>query len=92
MDSTYHVINKEFDINEPDMPPDDLVLEAFGDVIDVVDTEGVWTFKGNYEFNFWIDSERPRIIICNAYVMVNPDDTNDSSTEPYCYYYEITKE
>lgn len=92
MDTVYKVIKREFDLNESDMPPDDWVLEAFGDVIDVVDTEGVWTFKGNYEYNFWIDADRPQIIICNAYVMVNPDDEADFRTENYCYHYEITKE
>lgn len=92
MDNAYHVIKRKFDLNEPDMPPDDLVLEAFGDVIDIVNTEGVWTFKGNYEFKFWIDSKRPEIIICNAYIMVDPDDEADFTTEPYYYYYKITKE
>ena len=92
MDNTYNITNSEFDQNEPDMPPPDYILEALGEVIDAVDTEGVWTFKGNYELNFWIDSERPNIIICNAYVMMNPDDESDFRTESYCYYYEITKE
>ena len=73
----------------PNMPDKQLILEALQDVIDAVDTEGFWTCKGNYKLNFWTDSERPRIIICNAYVLLNPDDDFDSSVEDYCYYFEI---
>ena len=84
----YTISNDQFN-NDPDMPDRQLILEALQEVLNAVDTEGVWTCKGNYKLNFWVDSERPHIIICNAYVLLNPDDDFDSSVEDYCYYFEI---
>tara|TARA_R110000803_G_scaffold61535_4_gene121406 strand:+ start:3371 stop:3658 length:288 start_codon:yes stop_codon:yes gene_type:complete len=86
---TEYTILGDLFTDDSNMPDKQLILEALQDVLDAVDTEGVWTCKGNYKLNFWVDSERPHIIICNAYVLLNPDDDLDSSVEDYCYYFEI---
>jgi hypothetical protein len=85
----FHISSDQFDSLDSDSPDRQLIIEALQDVISEVDSEGVWTHKGNYSLHFWCDDEKPYKILCNAYVLINPNDENDSSTENYCYYFEI---
>ena len=73
------------DSDAPDMA---IINEALQDVINEVNSEGVWTHKGNYQLHFWHEDNKPNLIFCNAFVLCNPDDPNDSSTETNFYYFE----
>jgi hypothetical protein len=87
----FYISDSQFDRLDSDAPDQQLIIEALQDVIANLDSEGVWAYKGNYSLHFWCDDEKPKTIFCNAFVLLNPDDENDSSTESYCYYFEIKK-
>jgi hypothetical protein len=74
-----------------DEPPLDWVYEALSQVEKELSSGDTWICKGNYQLNFWLDMEDKNTIYCNAFILSNPDDDNDSSTEPYSYYYEIER-
>lgn len=87
--SEYYISDSQFNSLDSDAPDQQLIIEALQDVINEIDCEGTWAYKGNYQLHFWCDDEKPRTIFCNAFVLTNPDDFNDSRTESYCYYFEI---
>jgi hypothetical protein len=87
--SNFYISDSQFDSLDSDSPDQQLIIEALQDVIKEVDSEGVWTHKGNYSLHFWCDDDKPNTIFANVFVLKNPDDENDSSTESYCYYFEI---
>jgi len=87
--SSFYISDSQFDSQDSDSPDQQLIIEALQDVINEVDSEGVWTHKGNYQLHFWCDDEKPQTIFANVFVLKNPDGFNDSSTESYCYYFEI---
>ena len=76
----YTISNDQFN-NDPDMPDRQLILEALQEVLNAVDVNGVSIYKGNYEFYFWRENETSKYIQCNAYLLMNPDNPNDSRTE-----------
>ena len=86
---TEYTISPDQFNDDPDAPPEGYILEALSQIENELSAKMVNMCKGNYSMNFWVDSERPRIIMCNAYVLLNPDDDFDSSVEDYCYYFEI---
>ena len=43
------------------------------------------------ELSFWVDPEDDKTIFCNVFILTNPDDPSDNSTEDYSYYFEITR-
>jgi hypothetical protein len=84
--------DSQYTSTQSDDPPHEWIIEALNDVYsDVVKGEDSWICKGIYQFNFWLDNENQETIYCNAYELSNPDDFNDSSTENYCYYYELER-
>lgn len=83
----FYISDSQFDGLDSDAPSQDLIIEALQDVIANLDSQGVWCCKGNYQLHFWTDNEGA--IFCNAFVLSNPDDPNDSTTENYSYYFEI---
>jgi hypothetical protein len=87
--TSFYISDSQFDSLDSDSPDQQLIIEALQDVINEVDSEGVWTSKGNYQLHFWCDDDKPETIFANVFVLKNPDDPNDSSTESYCYYFEI---
>jgi hypothetical protein len=92
--STFYIAESQFDRLDSDSPDEQTIIEALQDVIGDVDADGVegaWSHKGNYQFHFWFDDETPGTIFCNAYILKNPDDENDSITEHFCYYFEIER-
>jgi hypothetical protein len=92
--STFYIANSQFDPLDNASPDEQIIIEALQDVISEVaadDIEGSWAHKGIYQFHFWGNDETPRTIFCNAYILKNPDDENDSTTEPFFYYYEIER-
>jgi hypothetical protein len=90
--SSFYISDSQFDSLDSDSPDQQLIIEALQDVINEVDSEGVWTSKGNYQLHFWCDDDKPNTIFSNVFVLKNSDDPNDSSTESYCYYFEIKRE
>ena len=92
--STFYIADSQFDSLDRDSPDEQIIIEALQEVIGEVELgtfEGAWSHKGNYQFHFWFDDETPGTIFCNAYILKNPDDENDSTTEPFCYYFEIER-
>ena len=87
----YTISDSQFYNAESDCPDLQLIVEALKDVYGLLDCEGTWTHKGNYRFHFWIDPDNPNTIFCNAFILSNPEDFNDSSTKDYSYYFEIEK-
>lgn len=87
--TNFYISDSQFDSQDSDSPDQQLIIEALQDVIDKVDSEGVWTHKGNYQLHFWCDDDKPKTIFANVFVLKNPDNSEDSSTESYCYYFEI---
>jgi hypothetical protein len=88
--NTFIIKDSQYYKTDTDSPPSDWILEALSDVYDKVKSgEDAWICKGSYQFNFWIDKENINTIYCNGFVLKNPDDFNDSSTEDYTYYFEI---
>jgi hypothetical protein len=87
--TNFYISDSQFDSLDSDSPDQQLIIEALQDVINEVDSEGVWTHKGNYQLHFWCDEDKPKIIFSNVFVLLNPDNPSDSSTESYCYYFEI---
>lgn len=88
--NTFIIKDSQYYKTDSESPPSDWILEALSDVYDEVKRgEDSWMCKGNYQFNFWIDDDNKNVIYCNGFVLKNPDDLNDSSTENYTYYYEI---
>jgi len=89
--SEFYISDSQFDSLDSDSPDQQLIIEALQDVINDVDSEGVLTHKGNYELHFWCDDNKPSTIFVNVFVLLDPDDPNDSTTENYCYYFEIKR-
>lgn len=89
--SDFYISESQFDSLDTDSPDAQLIIEALQDVIGQVNNQETWTSKGNYQLNFWCDAESPGTIFCNAFILVSPDDENDSRTEPFCYYFEIER-
>ena len=87
--TNFYISDSQFDNLDSDSPDQQLIIEALQDVINEVDFEGVWTYKGNYSLHFWRDEDKPSTIFANVFVLLNPDDPNDSRTESYCYYFDI---
>jgi hypothetical protein len=85
----FYISDSQFNGLDSDAPDQQLIIEALEDVIDKVNSEGAWTYKGNYQLHFWCDDDKSQTIFANVFVLKNPDDPNDSSTESYCYYFEI---
>ena len=85
----FNVDNEQFKNLDSDAPDWGIIQEALSDVVEQADSEGVWCSKGNYQLHFW--SEDENTIFCNAFVLSNPDDFNDSSVEPHFYYFQIEK-
>ena len=85
----YYISDSQFDAIDTDAPDKSILFDALTEVADALDQEGIWCHKGNYQLHFWTDDENPKTIFCNAFVLCNPDDANDSSTETYGYYFEI---
>ena len=89
--TNFYISDSQFDSLDSDSPDEQLIIEALQGVINEVDFVGVWTHKGNYQLLFWCDDDHPNTIFSNVFVLLNPDDPNDSRTESYCYYFEIQK-
>ena len=87
--NTFYISDSQFSGLDSDAPDHGILTEGLRDVIDQVDSEGVWCFKGNYNLHFWCDDDKPKTIFCNAFVLLNPDDEMDSRTESHSYYFEI---
>lgn len=87
---TFFISDSQFSSVDSDMPDMDLILESLVDIYKDLSTEDVWTHKGNYQLSFWADPEDDKTIFCNVYVLTNPDDPTDSTTEDSSYYFEIT--
>lgn len=90
---TYQLVDSQFYGLLDDEPPIDYIYEALDNVQSILSkNKEAWFCKGNYQIHYWTDLEDKDVVYCNAYVLSNPDDENDSSTEPYSYYYELRKE
>ena len=89
--SNFYISDSQFDSLDSDSPDQHLIIEALQDVISEVDSEGVWTHKGNYQLHFWCDDEKPQTIFVNVFVLLNPDDPNDSTVSVDSYYFEIKR-
>jgi|688.fasta_scaffold254249_5 hypothetical protein len=89
--SEFYIDDSQFNGLDSDAPDQGIIIEALKDVADKLDSEGVWCCKGNYQMHFWSDEEKPQTIFSNAFVLSNPDDPNDSTTENYSYYFEIKR-
>ena len=87
----YKLVDSKLDGCSEDEPPLDYLYEALSNVESKLSSEDVWICKGNYQLSFWLDDENKDVVYCNAFVLTNPDDMNDSSTEPYSYYYEFER-
>ena len=87
----FYISDSQFDNLDSDSPDQQLIIEALQDVINEVDSEGVWTHKGNYQFHFWCDDDKPQTIFANVFVLLNPDDENDSTVSVESYYFEIER-
>jgi hypothetical protein len=84
----YTISNDQF-TDDPDAPPEGYILEALSQIENELSAKMVNMCKGNYSMNFWTDSARPHIVMCNAYELLNPDDDLDPSIKEHCYYFEI---
>jgi hypothetical protein len=89
--SDFHIADNQFKGLDSDAPDKGIIIEALQDVINELHSEGVWTSKGNYQLHFWHMQNSPNLIMCNAFVLSNPDNPNDSSTAPHYYYFEIKR-
>lgn len=87
----YQLVDSKLWGNYEDEPPLDWLYEALDNVESKLGAEDVWICKGNYQLSFWLDSDNAKTVFCNAFVLTNPDDFEDSSTEPYSYYYEFER-
>ena len=74
-----------------DEPPHEYIYESLTQLDSKLSSDDIWFCKGNYQLNFWLDTDNKNTIYCNAFVLTNPDDENDSSTEPCRYDYEIER-
>lgn len=89
--TNFYISDSQFDSLDSDSPDQQLIIEALQDVINEVDSEGVWTHKGNYQLHFWCDDDKPQTIFANVFVLLNPDDENDSTVSVESYYFEIER-
>lgn len=88
--NTFIIRDSQYYKTDGDSPPTDYILEALSNVYDKIkDDNDTWICKGNYNFNFWRDTENKNTIYCNGFLLKNPDDFNDKSMTDYTYYFEI---
>lgn len=87
----YQIVDSQLYGNYDDEPPLEYITESLEQIGDTLSNEDTWFCKGNYQLNFWLDTDDKDLIYCNAFVLKNPDDFSDSSTENYSYYYEIKR-
>jgi hypothetical protein len=85
----YFISDSQFDNTDSDMPDRQLIFDALDDVCDELNPETVWAHKGNYSLCFWINDENPNQVLCNVFILLNPDDPSDSTVSVDSYYFEI---